>query len=883
MSLPSFEDFFRAIHGYSPFPWQCRAAEQLANRETFAVAVPTGLGKSSLVDAAVWAAVVHGTWRRIAFVIDRRLVVDEVFERAEKIKHQLRSAKDAALQAFQARLGELQVVRLRGGVFGDDDWVLYPERISIILTTVDQLGSRLLFRGYGVSPKRWPMHAGFLSDDALIVVDEAHLSNPLLDTLDTLKASGADISLIPMSATLHGARAEARLVLSERDHALAIVQQRLTASKQAALVEVGSSEKDFTKEVLRRLGEIQGEGAARKIAVVVNRVATARAIFEQLRTNQYPSTLLTGRVRPFDRDQLLGDVLDEVKAGRIRDTSDRMFVVVATQTIEVGADFDFDALITECAPLSALRQRFGRLDRLGELGQSRGWILRRTGQRPDPVYREASAEAWEWLRAKASSSTDMVDFGLNSFADLLDETTPMEPVRHAAALLPSHIDLLSQTGPYAPHADLAAWLHGPSDQSPDVTLVWRDDLTALAADQWAAAVTALPPLLGEGLPLPLHEARAFLRGMKATGNLSDLNTGDAEEKSGSAAAKAAVRWRGIDDCAIVSPEDIRPGDTLVLPSNYGGCDPWGWAPESRTTVADIADSCQLKRHLAGTSRSYALRLVQGHQPELGSEGQTIWALAETIRTLQNTLERDGSDFEVLEEQLAEAQRALLATLDRLPVPLPSVLKRAVIASHPGGLVVRGQGVEEVEDIIETGQAISLTRHHEDVARWADRLCQSHPQTQAIVSAAIVHDAGKADARMQALLHGHPVKAANGPTLAKSALRTREQQLAAYRASRLPKNFRHEFASLDYAQLEDPLVRHLVATHHGHGRPWLKPCADPQAAGARFASLAGHWPEHWSRMMHDHGPWRLAALEWRLRAADARASIEEAQQPEGSPL
>ena len=42
---------------------------------------------------------------------------------------------------------------------------------------------------------------------------------------------------------------------------------------------------------------------------------------------------------------------DRMKAGRSRSPDDRPLFVVATQTVEVGADLDFDQLVTEAAPL----------------------------------------------------------------------------------------------------------------------------------------------------------------------------------------------------------------------------------------------------------------------------------------------------------------------------------------------------------------------------------------------------------------------------------------------------------------------------------------------------------------------------------------------------
>src|SRR5690606_10420111 len=69
--------------------------------------------------------------------------------------------------------------------------------------------------------------------------------------------------------------------------------------------------------------------------------------------------------------------------------------------IEAGADFDFDALVTEAASLDSLRQRFGRVDRLGNYENAEGVIVHDKSTKDDPVYGKAIAETIKRFKEQA--------------------------------------------------------------------------------------------------------------------------------------------------------------------------------------------------------------------------------------------------------------------------------------------------------------------------------------------------------------------------------------------------------------------------------------------------------------------------------------------------
>ncbi|MGQ7870282.1 CRISPR-associated helicase Cas3' [Sunxiuqinia sp. sy24] len=109
-------------------------------------------------------------------------------------------------------------------------------------------------------------------------------------------------------------------------------------------------------------------GEDKKILLVCNRVQNAQKQYEicQSKYPDVPILLLHSRFTKSDRDkkeQLLMGLDEDGKSNGNFSTSNKACIVVSTQVVEVSLDISFDIMITEAAPLDALIQRFGRVNR----------------------------------------------------------------------------------------------------------------------------------------------------------------------------------------------------------------------------------------------------------------------------------------------------------------------------------------------------------------------------------------------------------------------------------------------------------------------------------------------------------------------------------------
>ncbi len=944
LAPPDFDAYFEAVHGSKPFPWQQRLLEHVAleGRWPQLLDLPTGSGKTAAIDIALFHLALDASLepekrrapRRIVLVVDRRTVVDQAFERAQSIRQALVGAKAGVLAAVAARLATLcedepfACAQLRGGMPRDDGWARRPDQPLVAVSTVDQVGSRLLFRGYGVSDAMRPVHAGLLGHDTLFLLDEVHLSEAFRQTLESLSTyrerSRGPIpdrwQFVTMSAT--PGSASTGFGLGEADLADRRLADRLSASKPVDHEIVKGSK--FAERVAERVKPLVQRG--RCVGVVVNRVATALEAFRCIKEACSGASvfLVTGRMRPLERSDLEEDLSKLVRSGRERTSDAAPVVVVATQCIEAGADFDFDALVTECASLDALRQRFGRLNRLGKIPDSRGVVLARSesvgANQADSVYGGALAATWRWIEAAPR------DFGIEAMKASMpngEELMSMLPSRsRAPVMLPAHLDAWCQTSPVPrPDPDVSLWLHGVDQKlDADVQIVWRADvsvqLLARARDgeedlaSLLARLEVCPPSGLEALAIPIAAARAWLQEGESP-DVADVEGVSSKQIDASpdreTSERLALLWRG-DDSKLVGSGDLRPGMTLVVPSAYGGLTSGTWDPAAKEPVEDLGDRARWEHARRPTLRLHqALTKPEWNRPEAGRQDDPdddergrveAWLGSMNAAGVPSWM---GAALEALRHASGRSrQRLVVVHIDGVRDEAGGDVEEPYLA-----LLLRGGGTDastEDDGASLTGVEVTLHEHMTGVASWAERFatqCGLPAQVaRDVVLAARWHDAGKVDPRFQRLLRGgSPLSEIAAEPLAKSRMvaRNRAARQRARELSRYPKGGRHELSSVSLLEKEPSLLRqasdrdlvlHLVASHHGWCRPFAPVVDDPEPADLTldadgrlvqvsskhdFAALDSGVADRFWRLVERYGWHGLAWLEAILRLADHRRS------------
>jgi len=885
-----FPSEFERLNGHPPLRWQSRLFHGwlLAGRCPSALDLPTGLGKTSVM--IIWYLAFKAgakVPRRLIYVVDRRAVVDQATTIAEEIQ-----------QREVAAGRSLHVSTLRGQHADNRQWLADPTAPAIIVGTIDMIGSRLLFSGYGVSRRMRPYHAGFLGTDSLFVLDEAHLSRPFRTLLATIaedpdgvlgpaKAADGLVHRSPrflaMSATGGAEPGPSGPIFSleAEDETDVIVRERLAARKCLSL-RVVDGERALIRDLVERAWMLgsggSGRGVARVLVYCDSRqvaVEVKKAIERRARKEKIPveTQLLVGERRVHEREALFDWLGEHGFVGVPGARPPAPTFLVATSAGEVGVDLDADHMVCDLVEWERMVQRLGRVNRRGR-GRAEVEVLAAPRRRERP---EDWSQRLTRLRAPLDALSPCPGSGetggqdgpaglgyhdaspgaIRTLTERARHERGLRQVLHEAAVSPPLAPALSRAlvdawaltslEEHAGRPEVGPWLRGwEPGERPQASVIWRrwlpwpaDVASPVAADVERFFSAARPHLV-ETLEADAFRVVEVLAGRaeRCRAHRPEARHDEFAALGGTSPAAIVLRSDGRMVRALTVVELAGLARDRAAPSSLGGC-----------TIVVAAS-------LGGLNADGMLDSdVDSPPPTVDASGRGLLP------------ERVGYRVVGPGEPEPEASEWRLDTV--------VVLREDAGTESEEGealqvFVARGGTTGREGDPAIARRPQSLEAHHAMVAGMAreiaDALGLPEPYREMLVSAARAHDAGKARALWQNAMGAPGEGRPYGKTVGGDGRRL--------------NGYRHEFGSLGELEHEaaleglpadlQELARHLVASHHGHARPGIFPFdpeAPPQACDRRAREVALRFV----RLQRRWGPWGLAWWESLLRAADQRAS------------
>lgn len=813
-----------------------------------ALDIPTGLGKTKVM--ALWLiALASGAPlpRRLVYVVDRRAVVDQASAEAAEIA-----------ERYPKTIGDdVAISTLRGQHVDSGNWREDPSRPAIIVGTVDMIGSRLLFEGYGVSRRMRPMHAGLLGADTLVVLDEAHLVPPFralieaVSTDPTLAGTEAlpvpRLRLMALSATQQRlANAPAPFGLDEDDRRHPEVARRLGAVKLLSVRPVEALKATGTREETDRpaLGKAlaveamqvaDSAGEPARIVVYCDDREVAERVERELADDGRPTILFTGARRVHERQRAADDLSNAgfmAGAGAAEATT----FLVATSAGEVGVDLDADHAVMDLVPWERTVQRLGRVNRRG----AKTATIRVFDACLTVASSGASLGAVRRLLDLLPATDDGVLAGPGALAglaasepDLVQEASSPAPLRPALSRPLVEAWALSGLREHTGRPEVQPWLRGWIEDEPQTRIVWRAHLPRRDGPEVRAAEVETffahaRPHLVEVLETETHRVRDWLyvRTKALRDSAADLDLdrtiayvlapdgGFRQAISLTEAAEKLGKWDA-------SQRELA-GRTLVVDAALGGLAETGLLDKDRDELASVSDGAVPWPEVGFTIR-------RG-----GPGDETAGAACRFVTRFSAEGEAEAwLDVVLTERQDTDADAPSRAS------------RNVTLAEHSGAVEA-------------------------EVRRIAGRLGLEARWIELLATAARLHDQGKAAEIWQ--------NAMGAPRAGRPFAKTRGGGNPG-----VLMGYRHEFGSLFTAE-RDPtvqamdqndrdLVLHLIAAHHGGARPaiGIENCPEGPPTAMKAAGLAVALRN--ARLQKKWGPWGLAWWESLLRAADQAASRE----------
>jgi CRISPR-associated endonuclease/helicase Cas3 len=902
--MENFGKVFEQATGYSPFPWQDDLYRRYFSQGKFPPScnLPTGLGKTSVV--AIWLIALANqpekVPRRMVYVVNRRTVVDQTTNEVEKLRANLRSA---GLFVPLSRLcaspvedddAPLAISTLRGQFADNREWSADPSRPAVIVGTVDMIGSRLLFSGYGVGFKTKPLHAGFLAQDVLLVHDEAHLEPAFQKLLIAIQREQerckefGRFHVMELSATSREDRTEVRretvfeLTHSEINPPDVIpdpprepihrVWQRLKAKK--GLKHHGVNRDEVSKQIA--LLARSRKKSAKAILVFVRTIDDVKTV-QQILTDKKEGLpndqvqVLTGTLRGWERDKLAKD--DPIFARFLLKAppDGRTVYLVCTSAGEVGIDISADHMVCDLTPLDSMTQRLGRVNRRGDSAAEVDVVFE-SDRDPKPRSPDFEKARWktkeilerlpkcDWLPAKDRQEASPFQLhNLNLSNDERKAAFAPEPTILPATDILFDVWALTTISPPLVRTPLPgrpaveAYLHGISDwQPPETSVTWREEvevITGVLLDRYK------PEDLLADYPLKPHEL------------LRDRTNRVFKELQ-------AIRQRMGDNTAIWIEEDRGQVEVTTLGKLLDA--------DEKTVVNRIA---------------YCRLLLPPFAGGLTDKGM----LDGTLDFDPNhNIEYDIADKWFADEKKTVPRRVRIRNGDPKNAPPRGMrLVRAPLDTNPPA------DEDETDEPINqrfwhwyelpksaddegsksAQEPVTWDDHTNQVTNNAIRITAALRLPQelqdAITLAAKFHDLGKKRERWQRSI-GNPnpkdwyAKSGKGWKLREINTPYRHEFGSLLDALDLEQSFTSQLNTLSTDMQE--LVLHLIAAHHGRGRPHfpIDEAVDLEPKGQDVTKIVAEVPQRFGRLQRKYGRWGLAYLESLLRAADYAASAKPSQ-------